>query len=153
MSPYPPPPGPPGCPRPSSSPTATSRRQGSPRWRPTPRSCPGATCCDGPVPADLPLRILSGLRARWLAQEVDLERAEVEAKFLARDLRFTLLEPGSEVMLCLVPPEFPWMAPAIARLLEELPGPDGPSARRCARSRPAGRGRHPVQARRRAGGG
>jgi hypothetical protein len=80
---------------------------------------------DGPVPADLPLRILSGLRARWLAQEVDLERAEVEATFLARDLRFTLVEPGSEVILCLVPPEFPSMAPAIARLLEELPGPDG----------------------------
>ena len=56
---------------------------------------------DGPVPADLPLRILSGLRARWLAQEVDLERAEVEATFLARDLRFALVEPGSEVILCL----------------------------------------------------
>src|SRR3954453_22376173 len=108
---------------------------------------------DGPVPADLPLRILSGLRARWLAQEVDLERAAVETTLLARDLRLTLVEPGSEVIPCLVPPEFPWLAPTIARLLEELPGPDGPSARRCARSRPAGRGRHPVQARRRAGGG
>ena len=62
---------------------------------------------DGPVPADLPLRILSGLRARWLAQEVDLERAEVEATFLARDLRFTLVEPSSEVILCLRRPKAP----------------------------------------------
>ncbi len=162
---------------------------------------------DGPVPADLPLRVLSGLRARWLAQEVGLERAEVEATFLARDLRFALVEPGSEVILCLehdlydqlqllqllaelapragrytvtlaqaddhlesqepaslaallarrqpvsdtafaagtalwaafrattpealvthlgtAPTELPWMTPAIARLLEELPGQDG----------------------------
>jgi hypothetical protein len=62
MSPYPPPPGPPGY---------------------------------------LPLRVLSGLRARWLAQEVGLEGAAVEAGFLARDLLFALAGPGSEVVLCL----------------------------------------------------